>query len=183
METKIKLNKSIINELKTIRKRSDVLAKDVADYIHKSPAYITKLENGEIKTIGVDTLKRYFEINHQPDDAVEDLLEKYFPIYKVKANKTLSEKIDIIIEAIGTILDGDSENTLKRIDTLVKNFQMDKCFTFAFMTRNLSGLKHLNYADKKNFLKEVSEIIEKYNNMMPTIDFFTDIYDGGNFNG
>lgn len=175
MKTMIKLNKDIVTSLVKMRKESGVLSKDVAKHIGKSTAYITKLEKGDIKSTDVYTIKGYIDITHQSDIAIEDVLKEYIPIEKARANKEFSDKIDAIIEAIGTILNGDSGYTLKRMDALVKNFQIDKCFVFAFMTLNLSGLKHLSYIDKENFLKEINDVIEKYSCMSPTIDFFTDI--------
>lgn len=48
--------------LKTLRAQSDLPAKRVAELLGKSPSYVSKLENGEVKTIRRDVLVRVLEI-------------------------------------------------------------------------------------------------------------------------
>lgn len=51
MVTKIRLSESIGLQLKEFRTQHQIKAKDIADFIDKSPAYISKLEKGQIKQI------------------------------------------------------------------------------------------------------------------------------------
>ena len=51
MVTKIKLSESIGLQLKEFRTQHQIKAKDIADFIGKSPAYISKLEKGQITQI------------------------------------------------------------------------------------------------------------------------------------
>lgn len=51
MLTKIKLSESIGLQLKEFRTQHQIKAKDIADFIGKSPAYISKLEKGQITQI------------------------------------------------------------------------------------------------------------------------------------
>lgn len=51
MVTKIRLSESIGLQLKEFRTQHQIKAKDIANFIEKSPAYISKLEKGQIKQI------------------------------------------------------------------------------------------------------------------------------------
>ena len=42
---------SLSETIRSIRQQNKILANKVAAYVGKSPAYISKLENGDIKTI------------------------------------------------------------------------------------------------------------------------------------
>lgn len=56
MQTKIKLSESIGLQLKEFRTQHQIKAKDIADFIGKSPAYISKLEKGQITQINKEEL-------------------------------------------------------------------------------------------------------------------------------
>ena len=59
---KITINPQIAAYLKRIRTESGVSAKEISEKLNKSPAYITKLEHGNIKTIDIYDLQKYINI-------------------------------------------------------------------------------------------------------------------------
>lgn len=59
---KVTINPQIATYLKRIRTESGVSAKEISEKLNKSPAYITKLEHGNIKTIDIYDLQKYINI-------------------------------------------------------------------------------------------------------------------------
>ena len=58
---KIVVTDSLAETLKMLRTQNSVKSKDLAEYIGKTPGYITKLEKKEIKNIELETVERIFE--------------------------------------------------------------------------------------------------------------------------
>lgn len=77
---KISVTLELANTLKTIRLHQGIQAKDVAKYIDRTPAYISKLENGKINTIDEEVLNNIL-------------------VYLAK-NNTLEELTDIVLKTI-----------------------------------------------------------------------------------
>ena len=69
---KYDVTKELAETIKNTRIANHVIAKDVAEHINKSPAYISKLEKQEIKTIDEDTLTSIFcYIFHNNQDDIQ----------------------------------------------------------------------------------------------------------------
>lgn len=60
--------------LKTLHAQSSIPAKDLAEKVGKSPSYISKLENGEVKSIQKDVLVRMLSIVAGGGDFFEEVL-------------------------------------------------------------------------------------------------------------
>lgn len=60
--------------LKTLRAQNDVSAKDVAERLGKSPSYVSKLENGEVKSVQKDVLAHALSVVAGGGDFFEDVL-------------------------------------------------------------------------------------------------------------
>ena len=58
---KIVVTDSLVETLKMLRTQNSVKSKDLAEYIGKTPGYITKLEKKELKNIELETVERIFE--------------------------------------------------------------------------------------------------------------------------
>ena len=56
---KLNMSIEIATYLKETRLKSNITAKDMAEYIDKSPAYITKLEKGDIQAIDLDVFRSF----------------------------------------------------------------------------------------------------------------------------
>ncbi len=55
---RIDISPDIINRLKSVRIQNSIRANELAKYIGKTPAYISKLENGEFKTVDQESLEK-----------------------------------------------------------------------------------------------------------------------------
>lgn len=77
---KLNLTKEIASYLKETRLETNVSAKAMAEHIDKSPAYITKLEKGEIQTIDMDMLFSYLSLCYDNDET--KITESFDYIYK-----------------------------------------------------------------------------------------------------
>lgn len=69
---KITINPQIAAYLKRIRTESGVSAKEISERLNKSPAYITKLEHGNIKTIDINDMQKYIIIACKNNDIAID---------------------------------------------------------------------------------------------------------------
>lgn len=76
MARKIKLSESIGLQLKEFRTTYQVKSKDIADMLGKSPAYITKLEKGQIQHIEKSELVKLTNFITQSDDGYYMFCEK-----------------------------------------------------------------------------------------------------------
>lgn len=70
------VTKELSEKIKELRLINKVKAIDVAEHIEKSPAYVSKLENGDIKTINYDELLKILTfISKSPED-LENFIDK-----------------------------------------------------------------------------------------------------------
>lgn len=76
MLTKIRLSESVGLQLKEFRMQYKVKAKDIADYIGKSPAYISKLEKGQIQQISKKELVKLTNYIADSEDGYYIFCEK-----------------------------------------------------------------------------------------------------------
>lgn len=165
---KVKINHSIAMTLKTMREQAHIQAKDMACIIGKSPAYITKLEKGDIKTIDIKTLKTYQDMANNSDVTVEELLEKFSPIYKARVQQDFTNTTNLLIEQLGMVYDENADYLIKKLNIVNDNLKRDVGFTLAFVGQDLSSLNKLSYTAKENFLVELKELIAKYNDVNTT---------------
>ena len=84
MSTKIKLSESIGLQLKELRTQYKIKAKDIADYVGKSPAYISKLEKGQIQQISKKELVKITNYITESEDGYYIFCEKIASIAEPK---------------------------------------------------------------------------------------------------
>lgn len=76
-----------------------------------------------------------------------------------------------IIEVIKFLSEYDVEYTNDKLKVIVENLkENDTTFALAYMAISLQGLNDLQTGLKREFLKEIKEIINKYSNMAETVD-------------
>lgn len=98
MVTKIRLSDSLGLQLKEFRMQHQVKAKDIADFIGKSPAYVSKLEKGQIKQISKKELVKITNFITSSDDGYYLFCEKIASIANPKEfeRDTLLLNFDLI---------------------------------------------------------------------------------------
>ncbi len=73
---KVNITKELAEKIKELRIINKVKAVDLADHIKKSSAYITKLENGDIKTLDYDELLTIFNFISKNEDDLGRIIDK-----------------------------------------------------------------------------------------------------------
>lgn len=73
---KIDMSTELGLRIKELRLKSKVKAKDLAVFINKSPAYISKLENGEIKQIEDSIFRNIINFITKDENGYEDFMER-----------------------------------------------------------------------------------------------------------
>jgi|SRR5690554_1091887 len=73
---KVNITKELAEKIKELRIINKVKAIDLAEHIKKSSAYITKLENGNIKTLDYDELLTIFNFISKNEDDLEKIINK-----------------------------------------------------------------------------------------------------------
>lgn len=87
---KIQITEELATTIRKIRTDNKIKANDVAKYIKKSPAYITKLEKAELKSIDEDTLMDLFAYitfgtqSHNDLDLLNNIYQKLRVFYTPK---------------------------------------------------------------------------------------------------
>lgn len=79
---KVYVTKELAETIKSIRLQNKILSKDLAKSIGKSPAYVTKLEKGEILTIDIDELNKIFNYVVGDDTSFDDTIQKIYSVLK-----------------------------------------------------------------------------------------------------
>lgn len=74
---RVQITEELANTIRTIRTENRIKASDLSSYIKKSPAYVTKLEKAELKTIEEDTLAAIFAFITNSDTDSETLSNVY----------------------------------------------------------------------------------------------------------
>lgn len=77
---KLMLTKEIASYLRDIRLKANITAKNMAEHLEKSPAYITKMEKGEIQSMDMEVLFSYLSMCYGND--IDKATEAYDYIYK-----------------------------------------------------------------------------------------------------
>lgn len=73
---KVNITKELAEKIKELRVNNKVKAIDLADHIKKSPAYITKLENGDIKTLDYEELLIVFNFISKDEEDFGKIIDK-----------------------------------------------------------------------------------------------------------
>jgi transcriptional regulator with XRE-family HTH domain len=73
---KVNFTKELAEKIKELRITNKVKAIDLAEHIKKSPAYITKLENGDIKTLDYDELLTIFNFISKNEGDMGKIIDK-----------------------------------------------------------------------------------------------------------
>lgn len=79
---KVYVTQELAETIKSIRLQNKILSKDLAASIDKSPAYITKLERGDIQTIDVDELNKIFNYIVGKDSSFDETVQKIYSVLK-----------------------------------------------------------------------------------------------------
>jgi len=90
--TKVYVTQELAETIKSIRLQNKILSKDLAKAVGKSPAYITKLERGEIQTIDISELNIIFKFIAGNNSSFDDTMEKIYTILKYKYSDDEIEK-------------------------------------------------------------------------------------------
>ena len=90
--SKTPVTHELANMLKTIRLQKGIQAKDLADKIGRSSAYISKLEKGEVKSIDNDLLDSILSFLSGGDTEGEELVERLYAIRKQYPSEEEIEK-------------------------------------------------------------------------------------------
>ena len=77
---KVYVTQELAETIKSIRLQNKILSKDLANIIDKSPAYVTKLEKGEIQTIDIDELNKIFNYIIGDDTSFDETIQKIIDI-------------------------------------------------------------------------------------------------------
>lgn len=143
MGRKIKLSENIGLQLKEFRTKYKVKGKDIAELLGKSPAYVSKLEKGQIQQIEKDELVKitnyitqsnegyylFYEKIAETADAKEldhdiwlmnfDLVDRKLPvpIELVKEIKQRMMELDITSEALATYINQNEDLTFDFVRT------------------------------------------------------------------
>lgn len=92
---KFVLNEKSISLLKTLRTQHKIKVGALADVLGKSPSYITKLENGGIKTIDEEDLNKIIETIFNKSDNSDEFKKKDLPkIFEEMSRIMTDEEID-----------------------------------------------------------------------------------------
>ncbi|WP_407313659.1 hypothetical protein [Desulfosporosinus sp. SB140] len=73
---KVNITKELAEKIKELRINNKVKAVNLADHIKKSPAYITKLENGDIKKLDYDELLTIFDFISKDEEDFGKIIDK-----------------------------------------------------------------------------------------------------------
>lgn len=73
---KVNITKELAEKIKELRIANKIKAIELAEHIKKSPAYITKLENGEIKTLEYDELLIIFKFLSKDEADLGKIIDK-----------------------------------------------------------------------------------------------------------
>lgn len=79
---KVYVTQELAETIKSIRLQNKILSKDLANVIEKSPAYVTKLEKGEIRTIDIDELNKIFNYIIGDDTSFDETIQKIYSVLK-----------------------------------------------------------------------------------------------------
>jgi transcriptional regulator with XRE-family HTH domain len=80
--SKVYVTQELGETIKSIRLQKKVRSKDLANKINKSPAYVTKLEKGEIQTLQIDELNTIFEYIVGSDTSFDETIKEIYSILK-----------------------------------------------------------------------------------------------------
>lgn len=70
--SRIDVTVELVNTIRSLRMENKVAAKDLAAYLGKSPSYISKFENGQIKTISREDLDKIFRFIISDETAFDE---------------------------------------------------------------------------------------------------------------
>lgn len=81
---KVIVTKELAEVLKNLRIQNSIKANELASYLEKSPAYITKLEKGDIQTLKEDEFKKILNFILKNNSDINMILENVYNILKFK---------------------------------------------------------------------------------------------------
>lgn len=124
---KIEVTQELCDALRTLRLQNKLQSKDVAKRIEKSPAYLSRLENGNIHYIDYLTLNKLIKIISNSDEINDSVIEALVDTLKLKYTKkeiakqlwlqnfdTLECQIPIPAELIDDINEAITQNEIDR---------------------------------------------------------------------
>ena len=86
------IDSSFGETIKTARVQNNIPAKVLAEHINKSPAYITKLEHGDIKSIDIDTFNSILSCIFGNAKDQNEIVNKLYESLNIKYTNTEIEK-------------------------------------------------------------------------------------------
>lgn len=89
--SKVNVTPELADLIKMIRRENNILSKDLAVHISKSPAYITKLERGDIKSIDEQELTDILNYINQGKSTFDEVIESTF---RTLSYKYTADEID-----------------------------------------------------------------------------------------
>lgn len=89
---KIVVTDSLVETLKMLRTQNSVKSKDLAEYIGKTPGYITKLEKKELKNIELETVESIFSFILGKDYEKNEIWEQIYASLQIKYSKAEIEE-------------------------------------------------------------------------------------------
>lgn len=120
------VTKELAESIKAMRLENKIASKDVAQYVKKSPAFITKLEKGDILTIDEDELKNIFKFISSNNTSFDDIIEKIYTTLRYKYSQeeinkqvwfdnfdTVKRKLPIPKELIDEITDRMKQHSIE----------------------------------------------------------------------
>lgn len=88
------VTKELSESIKSMRLQNKIAAKNLAEYIGKSPSFITKFEKGDINTIEEDELNAIFKFISNEDSSFDEIIEKIYSTLRFKySHKEIEEQI------------------------------------------------------------------------------------------
>lgn len=109
---------------------------------------------------------KFYSISIQASIAEQDNSEEDYKKLLNPYDLQNGEYVSKIINAIDFLSKYDVEYTNRKLKTIVENFQeCDLSFAIAFMSTSLIGMRDLQASLKKEFLREVVALVEKYTSM------------------
>ncbi len=90
---KISMTQQLAEYLKELRLQAKIPAKTMAEFLNKSPAYVTKLEKCEFQSVDFDTIAIYLEKSHNGD---EDKITESWEYISKSLNISISASEDEI---------------------------------------------------------------------------------------
>ncbi|SCY87641.1 helix-turn-helix domain-containing protein [Alkaliphilus peptidifermentans] len=147
---KVNVTKELAEKIKELRLKNKVKAIDLAEHIKKSPAFISRLENADIKTIDYEELINIFKLISKGED-LEKLLDRFSLETDVELDKqiwylnfdTVERKIPVPPELIDYI------------NTKITDLDLTIPYIVDYINRN---------EDLRDLIEDHNIVISKYEN-------------------